>query len=136
MVGLEKNGPILFVKPFPKPEALEIGSCLDQTEQFVLKKICPDYSVTCVNREGKASKKHTDAVCAELEQFNTIILMGKQCATLLSLGHEYQEWGNRPFFIGGKKHTFWFTPALGNIMTSNKRLKQFRTFVENVIENL
>jgi hypothetical protein len=130
MVALEKNGPILFVKPFPKQEALEIDSCLDAQEQYVLKKICPNYSVTCVNKEGKANKKHLPQLALDFEGFKHSIVMGKQCADLIEL--PYVEWGS--LALGGL--VFWFTPALGTMMTSNKRLKQFRAFVEKISENL
>lgn len=132
MVELEKNGPILFVKPFPKQEALEIDSCLDAQEQYVLKKIYPNYSVTCINKEGKANKEHLSEFKVEILGFSNIILMGKQCANLL--GTPYLEW--RSLSALRQNLVFWFTPALGTMMTSNKRLKQFRAFVEQISENL
>jgi hypothetical protein len=132
MVQLEKNGPLLFVKPFPKLEALEIGCCLDAQEQYVLKKICPDYSVTCINKEGKMNKEHLSQFKTEILSFPNIILMGKQCANLL--GTPYLEW--RSLSASRQNLIFWFTPALGTMMTSNKRLKQFRAFVEKIRENL
>ena len=134
MVGLEKNGPILFVKPFPKQEALEIDCCLDAQEQYVLKKICPDYSVTCVNKEGQANKKFLREFSRDVASYSDLVIMGKQCATLLGL--PYKEWDKYAIHTNHYDKTMWFTPALGTMMTSNKRLKQFRAFVEKIRENL
>lgn len=134
MVSLEKDGPILFVKPFPKPEALEIDSCLDAQENYVLSKICPDYSVTCMNREGKKNKQHLDLLKKDMLHFKEVVFMGKQCADMLDI--MYKEWGYTVFHIGDHHLCVWFTPALGTMMTSNKRLKEFRAFVEKIRANL
>jgi hypothetical protein len=132
---LEKNGPLLFVKPFASADALELDCNLNAQETYVLQQVCPDYSVTCVNKEGKPSKKNTDAVCSEIEQFNEIVIMGKQCAKMMGLDDEYTEWGNKSFFVRGRQYTFWFTPAFGKIMASPKNLKKLRKTVNDIYEN-
>lgn len=134
MVELESNGPILFVKPFPKPEALEISSCLDAQEQYVLKKIYPDYSVTCVNKEGKPNKKQLKQFSVDVRKYDHIVIMGVQCSKLLSL--KYFEWGSQTIHTNHYDKTFWFSPALGTMMTSSKKLKKFRAFVESIVDNL
>jgi len=130
MVSLEKNGPILFIKPYPKPEALEIDSCLDALENYVMKKICPDYSITCVNREGKKNKQHLDLLKKDMVQFTNVVFMGKECSNMVGIPHK--EWGRSMSSIGEHALCVWFTPALGKMMTSNKRLRQFKNFVKEI----
>jgi hypothetical protein len=129
LLSLEKNGPILFVKPFPTLDALEIDCNLNAQETYVLKKICPDYSVTCVNKEGKYSRKHISLFKDEVKLFNKVVIMGKQCCSLLKI--PYFEWA-----IRSKEKTILITPPIGIMMNSGRRLKKLREMLEGLNENV
>jgi hypothetical protein len=135
MSSLEKNGPILFVKPFASADALEIGSCLNAQEAYVLERVYPDYSVTCLNKDGKLNKQHLGQFKTESALFQEIVLMGKQCADLLRV--DYIEWSKTLYRAGDENLAFvWCTPAFGKIISSPKNLKRFRSIVEEISEKI
>jgi len=128
---VERNGPILFVKPFASPDALELECNLNAQETYVLEAVCPDYSVTCVNKSGKNNKKDLPIFKKEIVGFEHIVLMGKQCCKMLNI--DYTEWGHALYHLGDQRcGMVWFAPSFGKIMSSPKNLKRLRSLVNEI----
>jgi hypothetical protein len=109
---LEKNGKILFVKKKASPGAQEIGCSLNAQETLFLRKLCPKYSLLCLNAKGVLSAAQKAEFSLTLKSFDKIIMMGSDCSKAVGLPHRVGK-----FIIDGGK-TIHATHSLTNLMGS------------------
>ena len=132
---LERNGPILFVKAFAIEEALEIECNLTAIETYALKNICPDYSVTCVNKEGKNNKRDMPEFKQDSSGFNYIVIMGKQASKMI--GVEHKDWSKGLYHLVGDNFAeIHFVPSLSRISSSKRHIQRMRDLVKDIKKDI